>query len=696
MARKIFAGKSPQKIRRFFGKKEGLSCCDVNCLTFADNGTLYAGTESGLFAFNGKVFEKIAAGSFNCLYTAKNGIVYAASAEKLYVLSISGATLIQKFDSPVSALAEDDNSLWLSCYDVLYKYDGIKFARYCRHEFPEVFAITAYGNARVYAATPSCLAGLWGKRPRWGVIMPETSQMPDCAVTALKADGYGHLLVGTEKGLYVYDSMSSWYAPDYFGNFPKEKVTSIDFFAGKTYIGTVAGLYVFDGASRSFLGANRWLPAQEVTCCAVNSDGTELWVGTHEGLSLIEYKMMTLEEKAAHFDEMAQKYYIREGYHTHVRLTEYGNIDSGSPAITDNDGLWTGSYIAAEACRYAVTGDSEALENARKSLKALLKLSYITGIDGFPARAYRRPGEDLFGNGDPEWHLTSDEKGELEWKGETSSDETSGHFFGLSYYYDLCADEAEKEEITKVACAITDHILEHAYTLCDADGLPTTWARWHPDLLNRDDMWRWERGINSYELLCMLKVCYHMSGDEKYMKEYRRLIDEEHYALNCARHKMEDAHSNHIDDHLGFLTAATLLRYEDDPKIRAYYLFGLKHHWEYERIERCPLFNIVYGAFTGDCCDLETAVESLEKLPLDFIEYPLCNEARADLVWDEGQEVYNGPRQLKEPLPYDEKPVNNFDASPFAVTRGQGLTSHETTIYLLPYWMGRYFGLLGD
>ena len=69
------------------------------------------------------------------------------------------------------------------------------------------------------------------------------------------------------------------------------------------------------------------------------------------------------------------------------------------PTISDNDGLWTGCYVAAESLRYAVTGEQEALEKARRGLNAMLLLTRVTGIPGFTARAVRYEGDPGFGHG---------------------------------------------------------------------------------------------------------------------------------------------------------------------------------------------------------------------------------------------------------------------------------------------------------
>ena len=90
-----------------------------------------------------------------------------------------------------------------------------------------------------------------------------------------------------------------------------------------------------------------------------------------------------------------------------------------------------------------VTKDPSALESARKSVEAMLRLESITGRSGFPARSFRHKGEPRHNDGI--WHFTSD--GEWEWKADTSSDEIVGHFFAYSVVYDLAADESLKNRL---------------------------------------------------------------------------------------------------------------------------------------------------------------------------------------------------------------------------------------------------------
>ena len=457
-----------------------------------------------------------------------------------------------------------------------------------------------------------------------------------------------------------------------------------------------------------------------VTKICVSDNGTIAAV-TPRGISLITSKFMTLEEKAAHYDEMAVKYFTRnEGYQVSRELRKYGDLDSGWLPNSDNDGLFTGLYCASQCFRYSVTGDEQAKANAKRAVEAMIKLTKITGKPGFTARATRYSNEENFGTENrEEWHICEDNP-DCEWLGETSSDEMTGHYFAYGIYYDLVADEDEKKTIAEVVKTITDHIIDNNFHLSDVDGIPTTWANWEPDLLNNDDRWYYEKGTNSLEILSFLKTTYHVTGDEKYNQVFDMLIRKHHYAMNCMQYKCEDAHVAHIDDQLDFTNIYPLIVYTENSAHKEIFKMGLTHHWEYERVERSPFFNIVYGALTENCCDIENAVKSLSEMNLDLIRWPIFNSYRKDIVWDTEQESMGIPPQLKYPVEYSSRVLVHYDGNPFVCDSGaeefisintkvvnrtstlpgtagaNGKRAMMPYIYLLPYWMGRYYGLIGD
>ncbi len=694
-------GKSPQKTREFFNTEKGLLSDEITAAAISVNGRAYIGSAAGLNCFDGKKMTALdfAKGRISMLHADKDGFVWCGCGETLYKIKNDKAVYSQEIDSEAVAIDTDlQGTTWLCTVDSVYTFNGEGFEHYSEVDGGNALCMAACGEGDVFVSNPLMLMALHGKRPRWSGINPEISGMPTNTIASMAKDKANYIWCGTEEGLCLYDSKGFWLTSKDIEAFPKAEVTKIFISGdGAKYIGTKIGLYVLDGTKKKFIGFERWIPDEEVTAVAANEDSSLILVGTNKGVSLITTKMMTLREKADYYQAMTEKYNVRDaGFVTIRNLSEHGNVESGAVEVSDNDGLWTASYMACQVMRYAATKDKEALELARRSMKALLRLFKVSGIEGFVVRAYRRPGERGYGNGHHEWFHTTDDMGDLEWKCETSSDETTGHYYGFALYFDYCADKKEKEEISKVLCGMLDYIIANNYTLVDYDGKPTTWAHWTPEALNYDDKWFWERGINSLEMLSYLKTCYHFSGDEKYQTEYLRLIRQQRFAANCLQYRINDAHVVHIDDHLGFLAVTPLLMYETDPEIRQYYLMGINHHWESQRIERCPLWNVLYGVLTDEHCDIENAVATLEELPLDLLHWKCLNSKRPELVYDRGQEIFGGGKQLVAPLPNDEKYIQKYDGNPFRADGGNSMRFEDGTIFLQSYWLAKYFGLISD
>ena len=311
---------------------------------------------------------------------------------------------------------------------------------------------------------------------------------------------------------------------------------------------------------------------------------------------------------------------------------------------------------------------------------------------------------------------------ELEWLGETSSDEMVGHFYAYSNYFDLVADDEEKKLIASVVKKILDHILDNKFRLVDTDGVPTTWANWDPDLLNNDHKWIYEKGTNSLQILTFLKAGYHMTGEQRYEDAFEYLIKDKHFAMNLMQYKILDGHLLHIDDNHDFLMISLLMRYVEDPKLRSVFAMGLTHHWDDEKAERNAFFNFVYGACTGEQCDIEASVDELADYPMDQVLWTLYNSWR-DLDWDMRPTEVGMIPQLCSPLPAHERRIIGCDSNRFIADSGiageaerlftksddptaftmfpgtgddHGMYLSACTNYTHPYWFARYHGLIEE
>jgi len=460
-----------------------------------------------------------------------------------------------------------------------------------------------------------------------------------------------------------------------------------------TWIGSPQGAVRLNTSTRTveYFAGERWLPDDHVT--GIGFDKSATWVETAKGLSRIEYKSMTLDEKSGVFVDRIQARHNRWGLTATSTLRVAGDLTSNQPVSTDNDGLWTAMYVAAECFRYKVTGQSAARDNARRGMQAILRLESITGIPGFPARSIIKVGADVQ-PGEGEWHDAADTG--WRWKGDTSSDEIVGHYFVYGIYYDLVADASEKNDLRAALERITNHILDHNYQLVDVDGKRTTWGFWGPD-----DIWEeaGETGLRALHILSHLRVAMHVSENTpaaaRYRAEYDNLVKMRRYHLLTRNQKIAiPGHINHSDDELAFLSYYPLLEYETDPQLRAIYKQSLERSWQVERPERNPLWNAIYAAGTGaQEFDRAESLRTLHEIPMDTITWTVRNSQRLDVPIDPLPDRFKRPQALVV-LPYDEIPMWKWNTNPYALDGGNGGRSEDDGAYfLLPYWMGRYHKL---
>jgi hypothetical protein len=493
--------------------------------------------------------------------------------------------------------------------------------------------------------------GLWRFSDGGWVNLTERSGLTgilSADIRDMAIDELGDVWICTSGGVNVFDGR------DYYCSFrgenglPYEDAQSVSLGPnGSVWIGTSAGACELKNGRWYYYQGPRWVARDDIRSLAVGPDDS-VWFGSDSGVSRISGEMITLEEKAKRINKVVQ----------------------------------------LRSFRYAVTGDPQAKQNARKSYQAMRRLEHLTGIRGFPARAAVRKDSTSVAKSGGEWHQSSVDP-QWEWKGDTSSDEIDGHYFAFTIYYDLVADEDERRDVAALVERITDHIIDHDYYLVDLDGKRTRWGVWNPKEINDDPSWAEEHGLNALEILSHLKVAIHMTGKEKFKAAYRELIDEYHYHLNTLDQKiLPPGHVNHSDDELAFLAYYPILLYEDDPRLKAIYLRSVERSWQIERPERSPFFNFVYGAATTGDFDLEGSVEELKGMSPDLLDWPVRNSHRSDVgARQAAGEVFT--------LPFTDRNMRRWNANPYSMDwGGSGGSEGDGAYFLMPYWMGRYHGFI--
>ncbi|KAA6440474.1 hypothetical protein FEM33_07745 [Dyadobacter flavalbus] len=515
------------------------------------------------------------------------------------------------------------------------------------------------------------------------------------------------IFIGTSDGYIEFDIATKKQIGETFKKLPATRITAVKEINEKIWFGTDQGAFVLrpDGKFDYYYG-ERWLPGNVVTDIAAGPENSAL-ILTTKGLGQIIFKNITLEEKALIFEEQVRLRHIRNGFNASLVNIHHGDLTTGYMEDSDNDGLWTSMYLGGEVFRYAVTKDPEALQNCRESLDAMERLYTVTSIPGFPARSFERSGHMKELNDNERWQHAKDP--EWDWKTTTSSDEAIGHIFAFGAMAELIDEPAIKSRAIILIDTLMSNIIKNNLYLIDFDSKPTLWGKWNPEYVNSFPVNVGDRKLNSSNIIAMLQTAYHFTKKEKYKSKAFELMTKNGYLENMMRPMQgigqapqnANEHArlisdgwNHSDDEMYFIGYWGLYRYAFNDTLKAKYKETILDHWQIERPEKEGAWNI-FTALTGtEDFDLNEAVWYLQKHPLDLIDWNVKNSHRKDI---ESLPDNFRKQTIKEVLPPDERPVQRHNANMFSLDQNGNNGGSEYSagdIWLLPYWMGRFLGVI--
>jgi len=642
-----------------------------------------------------------------------SGKVWIATWNGVYSNKSGNLEKIEGLKPPIAKVVSAKEGVYaLGPYGIwLYKNDAWE-----KKDYPTARSIRAALSDEAGGLWIGTDVGLYHCKDQETTLYRENDDLISAYVTGLDFSDADELWVGSMGGIAIRNKT------DKIGEkLPKDGVTNANInvvkrsLDGTMWVGTNYGITRFTPGEKEYSVrlSRRWLMHDEVRDIAFDKYGNA-WIATAKGVSAIKKMEMTLAEKSDFFYTKLIQRHVRDPWIVgRFKLTIPGDTTSIRPDDDDNDGEYTSMYLAMESFRYAATKDPVARERAKKAFDFLHYLREVTEIDGFFARTIipvswershdmdrtytpQELAEEIIANPrqkavEKRWHISKN--GKWKWKGDTSSDELCGHLFGYYCYYTYAADEMEKERVADHFSKIMDHLIRNDFNLVGVDGKYTKWGVWSPKLLNNDPEWAPERALNSLELLSYLKFTYHITKDEKYQKEYLKLIDEDGYLENIKMlHTTNPAWETYFDIYMALYVYPPLLAYEDDPKIKKEYQDHIDQWFKKNRETKSPLVNFTYNLLSGGHDELENSIFFLKDAPLDLVDWRFDNGKREDL------QVVRYPileeLQVDELRPPSEYRTIRWDRNPYHAISGNPAQERDPVYWLLPYWMGRYMGLI--
>ncbi len=405
---------------------------------------------------------------------------------------------------------------------------------------------------------------------------------------------------------------------------------------------------------------------------------------------------LTLVRRAALFQHDMEQRFMLEGQalcKRHVPTEQRPFVSYNMP----DNAYMTGIYLGTLAMKYAVTHDDADKAAAFASLNALHRLCTVSGKKGVPARAMW-PKDKPF-DGGAYWHDSPD--GQYRWWGDVSSDQIDGIMFGYWLAYDLVADDAHKKIIAQDVGDIVSHILDNDLKIVDVDGTSTKFGDYSAQAVKSFEP------MNALVLLQHLKVAAHVTGDERFAREYRRIVIDEHYGDYAVRARWMFIRVNFSDDVMLALAYYPLFVLEDDPAFRDIYVKSFERSWHGEgsilgmKAQRNPVYALLAQVALGD----ESAVaDSLNNLRMFALDVKWNRDTIAGYEKEFGFTFDLTPSSAdpksNEAVSLDRRPKtwSTWVQDPFKPAvdrRTDERIEYNGHDYLLAYWFGRYLKRIG-
>ncbi len=321
--------------------------------------------------------------------------------------------------------------------------------------------------------------------------------------------------------------------------------------------------------------------------------------------------------------------------------------------------LWTGAYLAAEAFRYNVTQSSDALNNVKAALAGLNSLVNVTGDNRVARCIVAASSPFAAGIASEEAANTIHQAAPWIWVDNTSRDEVVGVFFGLGVAYDLVNDAGVKSNIANLATLIAGYISGHEWT--PNGDIGNTFL------------------VRPEELYMLVQVARHVNPSNNLNAP--ALTPSVNFGVAVDVLGL----TSYFKFNLDYMSLYNLIRLQDNSDNRAAY----KTLRNYTAPHQNAFFDAIDLALNGKDAARDAEMRNLLN---EWLQRP-----KRDFYVDDSKVVAVCGSEACQPIPVPLRTPADFlwQVDPFQLTGGgSGLIEGSGIDYLLPYWMGRYYGAI--
>jgi uncharacterized protein (TIGR03437 family) len=321
--------------------------------------------------------------------------------------------------------------------------------------------------------------------------------------------------------------------------------------------------------------------------------------------------------------------------------------------------LWTGAYLAAEAFRYNVTGSADALKNLKGALAGLQALVDVTG-DNRLARCMAKADSPYAASiASQEASNTIHQSPPWIWVDNTSRDEVVGAFFGLGAAYDLVDDATVKSDIGNLATLMLGFIAHHDWS--PNDDISNTFL------------------LRPEEVQVLLAVQHHVDPSNTIGGPLVTAPFDAGVSYDIL------SRDSYFKFNLDYMSFYNLIRLQNNSQNRGAYQIVRNYTASHQN----AFFDIIDRSINGP-----NAARDAETI---FLLNQWLERPRRDPYVDDSKVVAVCGTEACQPVPVPIRPPTDFlwQRDPYQLAGGGTGTIEGSGIdYILPYWMGRYYGVI--
>ncbi|MEZ5353051.1 MAG: hypothetical protein R2762_10480 [Bryobacteraceae bacterium] len=340
--------------------------------------------------------------------------------------------------------------------------------------------------------------------------------------------------------------------------------------------------------------------------------------------------------------------------------------------------IWTGHLLAAESFRYGVTQSEDALTGVRYALDGIRKLIDVTGRNLLARCAF--PADSPYA---ADWISEERQHGfyggrvdgrAWTWIGNTSRDQYLGVFFGLTAAWNAVDDPGVRGGVASLATRLLGDLDDHGWAVVMPDGRVST-----------------SFGARVDQRLMLLKLGRRANRGE-FEVRYRWAAPFLATGVPAPiAFEVTEPHDSYFKFNLDHIVFYGLLTGEDSSWVEWNYRQGFDLLRRTTDDHDNAFFDVIELALNGQA-------SARDQRSVGLLEEWLGRPRRDVGVDHRGEYDLCGQDRTCAAIPVSQRVTTDFlwQRSPFQIQGGgSGRIEGAGLDYLLPYWMGRFYGLPG-